>query len=715
MTFFDKIQSVLPFFKKATEEEYFFALNIGQGKLTAALWGIIGNKLEIINIADEKFLTEDEIISTTDKLLDSTLGDFPKEPEKILFGVPDSWLVDENLKDQYSKILQNLTRELGLKPLAYVSTTHAISFFQEKKDNAPLTSILIGIDQTEIVVTIVRASKVDSSKVIKRGESLGEDIEKGLLLFSGIEVLPSKILIYGSGELAKIRNELMSFSWMSKLSFLHLPRIDVLEDNVEIKAVALAGGSEDNENLRYNFGLPIQDEPEIKNDGANFGFTVGDVIERELLEPELPPAFPEQEVLEEEPDVQIESGVKITDRIMLLFHSLSNHKFPKAKFMLLLIILLTLLAAFLLLPSAQVTIFIEPKILEKDAQVTADPKVTVVDGENKIIPGQIVETQVDGSDKGPATGKKSIGNPAKGVVIIYNQTTSAKTFSKGTSLTAAGVKFTLDSSATVASQSAVTDTDKRTIITPGTTKTEVSAAGIGPEGNIPSGTELSLTGLSANQFSAKSEGNFSGGTSKEVTVVTDDDQKRVLASLLTTLRQKAQSQLQAKLTDKQSLGSDGPKKVIEEALSEEVVKKTYNKNINDQTNEFSLNMTVKFKGTAYVENDLRKIVSKLIETNVPEGFELNLNETETRADVSKLEKDGKVIFLARFRAKLIQKFDSEKIKSQIRGHSVEEAVKILKNYENILGSEIKISPSLPKFMQRLPLLTQRINIEVSLK
>lgn len=714
MNILSKIQSSIPFLKKAPQDEYFFALNIGLQTLTAALWGIVGNKLEIIKSSSEKYQDEQEIVSVTDKLLDAVLGDFPHEPEKILFGIPDSWLVDENLKDQYSKILQNLTRELGLQPLAYVSTTHAISFFLEKKDNAPLTAILVDIEQNQCVVSVVRAGKVDGSKVIKRGEILGEDIEKGLLLFSGIEVLPSKILIYGRGDLQKQKQELTSFSWMSKLSFLHLPKIDVLEDNVDIKAISLAGGSEDNENLKYNFGTPL-DEDTPKEDlksridkrsfstDDNFGFTVGDITEKKPIKPEL-------EILESEtsPEKSLpkpDSVAELPELPKPVFPSLSQFKI-KGKFLLPVIFLLILLALYLFLPSAKVTIFIEPRILERDAQVTADPKVTQVDEEKKIIPGQIMETQVSGEEKGPATGKKLIGNPAKGTVLIYNQTDSAKTFSKGAALTGSGVKFTLDSAVVVASQSAVTDADKRTIITPGKAKAEVTASEIGPDGNIPSGTELAISAVSASSYSAKAEGNFSGGTSKEAIVVTDEDQKRVLALLLTTLRQKAQTELQAKLNDK---------KIIEEALSEEIIKKSYSKNINDQANDFSLKATVKFKGTAYVENDLRKIVSRLVETNVPEGFELNLNETETRADISKLEKDGRVIFLARFRAKLIPKFDLEKIKKEIRGRSVGEVAKVLKNNENILGSEIKMTPALPKFMARIPFLTQRINVEVSLK
>lgn len=189
-------------------------------------------------------------------------------------------------------------------------------------------------------------------------------------------------------------------------------------------------------------------------------------------------------------------------------------------------------------------------------------------------------------------------------------------------------------------------------------------------------------------------------------MVTDADQKRLLASLTAVLRKQAQAELQTKLTDK---------KIIEEAFSETVGKKTYSKNINDQANDFSLNLTVKFKGTAFAETDLKTIVSKLVETNVPDNFVLDIADSETRADVSKVEPDGKVLFLARFRAKLIPKIDTDGIRKQLRGKTPDQAAQILKGHENVLGSDIHITPPLPSILQRLPFLENNIKVEVRQK
>lgn len=751
MSFIDKLSARLPFAKKEVQLEYYFALNIGNEELTAALWTIEGKELKVLETASDSYSSIDDIANTADKLLDAVLGIREIEPQKILFGVPSSWLLDDNLKDENLKTLRTLVKELELSPMAYVSTANALIHFLEKSEGVPTTAILAGFEQNYITTTVARAGKLDGVKIVKRTQSSGVDLEKALLTFSSVETLPSKILIYDSQtNLEKLKSQLLSYSWMSKLSFLHFPKIDILGESMEIKSVCLAGASEINPNVLYkdqpvnkqsqkpvaidDEEAPIEAEKEI---GGNFGFMVGDVSEEEnqpeagqpLVEksedktPEVEEgmeetemALPEESNLLEVEDFDQEVAPVVPPVLekdkpnfiqslknKINFKKILPKRLVKSPILLGVIALfLVLIGAYLFLPKAYVKIYVEPKILEKDAQVIADPNQKTVDENAKIIPGEIISTQVSGTAKDSATGRKQVGNSAKGTVVIYNKTFDSKSLSKGTVLTSSnGFKFTLDSSVNIASQSA-SDSG----ITFGKTNANATASTIGADGNIATASELTISGFSSSQLSAKSEGNFSGGTSQEVTVVSSDDQSRLLAKLSSQLRQQAQQQLQEKLVGK---------KILQEALTEQITKKNYSKNINDQASEFSLTMSASYKGTAFNDADLRLIVSKLVTTQVPDGFTLDLSATETQADVSNVDKAGKVVFLAKFKAKLIPKLDSEKIKNQIKGKSSTEADNFLKSMENVLGSDIKITPSLPKFLQRLPILTKNITIEVGLK
>jgi len=273
---------------------------------------------------------------------------------------------------------------------------------------------------------------------------------------------------------------------------------------------------------------------------------------------------------------------------------------------------------------------------------------------------------------------------------------------KNTILTASGgLKFTLDVSVTIASQSA-SDSG----IAYGKSNADIMASAIGADSNLPSSSELAVAGYTISQIAAKAEGNFSGGNSKDVIVVSDSDQQKLLAQVSSDLRKSAQQKLQEKLPDK---------KIPEEALTENITKKSFSKNVGDQTSSFTLNLNAHYKGTAFNDADLRTIVSKLVSTNVPSGFNLDLASSETQAEVSKVEKDGRVIFLARFKAKLIPYLDKENIKKQIIGKSENGAIDAIKAMENVLGAEIKLTPNLPGFLRRLPVLGKNIDVEVGFK
>jgi hypothetical protein len=236
---------------------------------------------------------------------------------------------------------------------------------------------------------------------------------------------------------------------------------------------------------------------------------------------------------------------------------------------------------------------------------------------------------------------------------------------------------------------------------------DATAVAIGPDGNISAGGDLTVGGFSKSDVVAKVDTAFSGGVSKDVTVVTADDQNKLLAQVLSDLKKKAKDELQSKMT--------GDIKVLEEALTDQVIKKTFSKNVGDQAGDFTLNLTVKLTGTSYKDGDLKSIVSKLVQVEVPQGYELDLSQTETQADVSKAEKDGRLIFSAKFKAKLMPKFDIEQLKKDIAFKSTSQAADRLRQIENVIGSQIDYSPDLPGPFERLPFLTKNIEIEVTAK
>lgn len=722
MNFKDLLPKSLPFSKPKEDFEYFFALNITQDLVEGSVWGIEGNKLVIINSASHKYESEDDLVKAANFALDEALADFQPEPTKVLFGVPDAWLQDDDLKPEYLRLLRKMVKELDVEPMAYVSTTHALShMLQKQQGGTPITAILVeAVDP--LVVTVIKGGKILGSKREKRTADLPNDIEKALASFSDVEVLPSKIIIFGPGNIVKYKEELVGFSWLSQLPFLHLPKIETLDLGDTLKSLCLAGASELNPHIDYRFGKSTYDPntalpptahkaAKLMEEDEDSGFVAGDI---------------QQNVRSSHPQAMVQKRHPQTDDVytnvyhkpnplqkllapILAYIPISKlpfslpSKLPKLTILIPVAVLFLLVLAYVLLLKAKVTVFLDMRILEKDAQVIADPSITEVDEEAKKIPGKTVTAEVDGSSKGEATGKKKVGESAKGKVIVYNATSKSVTLSKGTTMTNdKGLKFVLDSEVQIASKSAsAADPPSKSGVV------DSVASDIGPDGNIPAGTDLSVSGFGKSDVVAKVETAFSGGVSKDVTVVTADDQKRLLATLTSELRKKAQEDIQGKLTDGM--------KVLEEGLSETVISQAYSKKVGEQASEFNLDVRAKYSGTSYNESDLRMIVSKLVETNVPDGYELDLSQTETQADVAKIEKDGRLIFAAKFRAKLLPKVDKDQVKKNLVFKTPAQVAEQVRQIENVIGSNIEITPSLPGPLQRLPILPQNITVEITAK
>src|SRR5690606_11023306 len=112
--------------------------------------------------------------------------------------------------------------------------------------------------------------------------------------------------------------------------------------------------------------------------------------------------------------------------------------------------------------------------------------------------------------------------PAKGKVTLTNKTSQNKLFPSGTRLTAGTIVFTIDQDVQVASAETSENSDSRTTKF-GTTEVAVTAAAIGPAGNIDKDVNLSVANFDSSSYEAKSKEAFTGGTEREIQAVAKRD------------------------------------------------------------------------------------------------------------------------------------------------------------------------------------------------
>ena len=728
-----KLPSILKKFlpQRKEEKEYFLSLEIKNKEIKAAIWRKEKEKVAFVNLGKASYFGDwNEAIKAADEAIVAASADIPQEEiEKVIFGVSSAWTAENKILNLHLGNLKKLCAQLALKPLGFVVVPESMINYLKQIEGVPPTAILIGMEEAVFTLTLARAGRVEGIKVVEKGKgrTLEEQIEETLGGFSA-EILPSRILLYdGEGKLnlEKIRGDLLSYRFSSKLSFLHLPKIEILEEDFDIKAIAMAAGAQLGEVIITEEVLegktPEVEEkiaPQFSAEKFEEKEVLGFIKERDILEEEkaeqekMAPKLEEEREEIKPPEIAEKEHIGFLRGIFKL-PSLSALKFPwlkiprfnfpisgEAKWFVIIFALALiavvggLFAAWWYLPKAEIKIWIQTQPLEKEAQIIVSQNLPA-DGENsEQISGKMAEVEEKASEKTPTTGKKTVGDPAKGKIVIYNKTENEKRFPSGTVIIGPGdLRFTLDKEVIISSTSAFS-----TSLSSATE--QVTAVEVGPEGNLSAGTNFSFKDYPTSSYFAKSEEDFSEGTSREISVVAKSDQEKLLSSLSATLTKKAKEDLVGKLNPEERL--------IERTITSSVNEKRFNKEVGEETTELELTLSMTFKGITYNEKDVKEKLLKNIQETAPQGYELN--EEETRIETLEVEtKENESILKVAVKTSLIPELNLEEIRKNIAGKKQSLAEGYLKNLGGVTKVEINIQ--FPLNLQILPHLPQNIKIE----
>jgi len=710
------------------KNEPFIALEITPEMVKAAIWINKEGVVELLGVAQKEYVGDWEtVIQTTDSVIAKASGNLPENEnaQRVIFGLPNFWIEENKIESKHLENLKNLCNNLDLKPLGFVTVPEAIANYFQKHEGSPLTALLLGIGKNSLTVSLVRVGKIDKVITKPKTEGLTEDVSTAFSEFTNVEVLPSRILLFdNNSDLENVKQELIAFPWQAKSSFLHFPKIEILETGIDIKAVALAGGMELSQTLDIRLAeeSQIKDKQEekqlIQEESETLGFVKDKDIIEEMFKPKeekLPGEIKINEEQQEEKPVQ-----KPARKFSVILPKIS---IPKPKFILptvpdlagksKILILSTVLTVTLLgisififywyFPGATVNLLVDPKILVKDEEVIGNPKATDVDEEKKIIPIAITEISESGVKTATATGKKTIGDKAHGGITLYNKTNNEKTFKVGDVLVAGNnLKFSLDNDATVASQSV-----SKTGTTFGIVKAKVTAMQIGPEGNLSANTDFSFKEYPQTSYAASNEAGFTGGSAREITVISKDDQNKLVESLLGELNQKITEESGGKVPS-------GSIK-IEQNSEPKIVRKTFDKEEGTQSQNVTLTLEIQMAIMNYKISDIEKISTEKFTASVPEGYEFKSSDISVQSQVKEAKKDGTVIFNAHFKSRLLPKIDTDSIKKNIIGKDLKMVETYFRQLPNIAGFEIVLKPQLPFGIKTLPHNSNNITIAVSFR
>lgn len=349
--------------------------------------------------------------------------------------------------------------------------------------------------------------------------------------------------------------------------------------------------------------------------------------------------------------------------------------------------------------TTSVMLTLKPKMANQTTSVTFSA-TSPSDFSKDIIAAKSITTSLNGELSMDVTGKKDVGEKAKGKVTIYNNSLDSETLSSGTIIKASnGQQFLLDKDVSVASAAG----DIFSGTKPGTTDVAVTAKEFGTEYNLPSNTKFAIG--NNNLLAAKNDSAFSGGSKKSVTVVSKEDMAKLRTELPKTLEDQAIEALGKE--------TESGETVLPALLSTTLTKEKFDKKIGDETKKLKLNATVEFGGLAYTNDDLEQYTKSLLKKDDEENVSVADNTIKNSVEDAKKKSAKEIEATIALEAGLLPNIDTAEVTRDLEGKSLGEAQEILARLPQLETSNISFSPSIPLLPNLFPTLPKTITVQVT--
>ena len=194
---FDTILSKLKTSEKPPSET-FFALEVTSETIKSAVWLVEDKQTQVLKVGKvEEWGEQDKesFLKAVDASISSAGEGIVPEPKGILFGLPEDWVIKDDILPQRKELLRQISQKLDLKPLGFVVTVEALVQHFKAQQGTPLNAVLIRLGETDLLVSLVVVGKVKGSELVGRTDDLVADVREGLARFS-VDNLPVRLILY---------------------------------------------------------------------------------------------------------------------------------------------------------------------------------------------------------------------------------------------------------------------------------------------------------------------------------------------------------------------------------------------------------------------------------------------------------------------------------------------------------------------------------------
>lgn len=361
------------------------------------------------------------------------------------------------------------------------------------------------------------------------------------------------------------------------------------------------------------------------------------------------------------------------------------------------LLLIGLVVFYIVGLKATITLGVTTKSIEKEQDVSFVDQGTTAFSDN-LLAGRFIEVTEEASATTDTTGKKEVGEKAKGQVTLYSRFTQEKTLAAGTTVKSSnGTLFTTDDSIKLASAAAGASAQ------PITTKVNVTAKTIGKESNLPSGTKFTVAGFDISEIEAKNDSAFSGGSKKEITAVAKADQDKLVKEVAGQGEEKAKEAAKQQLKEGEA--------IIPVFVETTVSEKTFSKDIGDEATAVELKAKVTYTTLAYKESELQILARKVFEESLSNMLPAGSGITY---DVKSAEKasEKEIKTTLNLKASLIPKIDRSALQKKVTGVSFTTAETLLKEVPQVQQVTIALQPNIFFLPKTLPRQSQNIRFVI---
>ncbi len=619
-------------------------------------------------------------------------------PDKTIFFIY-SHLVDnlsKEIKKPYLQKIKDLVKNLELKPLGYIECHEALVEDFLDKEQIPLTATLIEVDKSVLSIFIYKAGKLVFKEEVSRTVDIIDDL---LPVFAKIKeqtVLPTRIILYDSKNLDIESTNILTYRW-SKDYFIQLPKVEIVNEERLFESLV---------KVFSNQVLPkTQAASEEKKPQEVMGFVIGADVTRgepQYKKPQqesAPASIAKGKSFGFNPGVGLASlqqaWLNLKKTTTTITRALPHNFLPVAG------VILIALALFLIeynFHKAKITVFFPSQDIAKDLSVQAALKKEAT-GDDLIVASSADSADFTASQA--ATGTTFVGEKAKGQVQLLNYSGSEKTFDRGTVVSTGGIKFLLDDSVKVASASVASDLS----LQPGKNAVGATAADIGPDSNLGKNQRLQVDDSPTTTYLAVGSSDFTGGSKKQVKVVSKDDANNLLKNVLDKARQYSDNEIISKLPQ--------GFKLVKQLNDIKLVDQTFSNKVADAADNVSLKSKVEITYYSYKDNELIDKIVTFLKGDVKSGLKLSKERVKYTIKKATPETNKKYLLNINANVKATGDVNQDELLKTIVAKKTDEVQKAVKEKFHAAGLEFQIEDPIPFLKDWFPLFKKNIIIQIS--